>query len=139
MKKIALVDFDGVVLKSNEANRYINYKVERFVMKKLKVKDVRLNNELYCGYGHTVLALKSMGIKTCLSEFNEEVYGNPCEYQGLKLSKEEKKNWAHFVSEMKKINVGIKLFSNADKRWILNFIDYDSKYYSFQDEISSYN
>ena len=43
-----------------------------------------------------------------------------------------------FLVEMKKRNIQVKLFSNADKRWMTHFIGYNPDYFSFHDLMSLY-
>jgi hypothetical protein len=142
LKKIALVDFDGVILRSKEPNVYIKNKIEKYVKKSFRLKDMasaeKLNKELYIRYGHTYLGLQKMGKVSSLRDFNEYVYGDTREYNGMTLTKEENKEWQDFLAEMKKLDIQVKLFSNADKRWMANFIGYNPDYFSFHDLMSLY-
>ena len=89
-----------------------------------------LNRELYSSYGHTYLGLKAHGLCNSLKEFNNFVYGTPDEYEHLKLPMGE---WEGFCKTMKEYGVTTKFFSNADQRWLTNFVPYDADLYSFQD------
>lgn len=133
MRRVALVDFDGVVLRNPRTSQYIHGKVTTYVSKKAGVcmpVAHAFNQELYTAYGHTYLGLKAHGFSHSLKDFNDYVYGNPEEYEHFKLNSGE---WEGFVRTMKEHNVTVKLFSNADRRWLTNFIPYDKDLYSFQD------
>jgi hypothetical protein len=130
---VALVDFDGVVLRNPQTTQYIHKKVTTYVSKKAAVPMSlahELNHELYSSYGHTYLGLKAHKLCHSLKEFNDFVYGNPEEYEHFKLCTGE---WDGFCKAMKDAGVAVKLFSNADRRWLTNFIPYDPNVYSFQD------
>jgi FMN phosphatase YigB (HAD superfamily) len=142
-QKVVLVDFDGVVLKNNTANKYISNKIETLVSKYTNVVDPGIlnafNKELYTGYGHTFLGLKKHGYMRSLKEFNDYVYGDTSEYKTIKMEEEEKVEWDDFLWACKQRGYQVKLFSNADKRWICNFMDYDEDLFSVQDLLESFD
>jgi hypothetical protein len=136
---VALVDFDGVVLRNPQATRYIHKKVVTYVSKKASVPmnlAHELNNEIYNTYGHTYLGLKAHGLSKSLEEFNDFVYGAPEEYEHLKIPEGE---WGVFYKKLKEAGIKVKLFSNADNRWLNTFIPYDEDLYSFQDYKDSFH
>lgn len=141
--KVVFIDFDGVILKNAKAQKYIVQKIENVVSSIAKVKDARivsaLNKEMYNGFGHTYIGLKRMGYLCSLKEFNEYVYGNVEEYKDLELTDEERQEWLAFEKACKESDISLKLFSNADKRWLANFIEYDQDLFSIQDRIDAFH
>jgi hypothetical protein len=139
MKLTALVDFDGVILKSPGPSNYIKRKVEQYVKAKTSVQNApALNEDLYKRHGHTFLGLKKLGVVSSYRDFNNFVYGQKQEYAHYKLTQEELADWHQFRQDMDKIGVTVKLFSNSDKRWLTQFIEYDKDLYSLQDALENY-
>lgn len=137
MRRIALVDFDGVVLKNDTAKQFIYQRVDRFMRRRfpsLPSKLVQdLNCELYQGHGHTFLGLKHMGLEVALSDFNKELYSDLT--SNLKLDVEEKDAWDRFYRSMKKQGIPIFMFSNATKEWCNHFVDFNEYHVKYlQDE-----
>lgn len=143
---IALVDFDGVILKNPRASAYISRKVSSYVKYTLNKSGIepkkelleRFNNELYTGYGHTLLGMKSIGLNTSLKEFNEYIYGDVNDYKYLKMTDSEQKSWENFVERMRKKNISIKLFSNSNIKWMSHFIGYDGEMMEYSKCIDAY-
>jgi FMN phosphatase YigB (HAD superfamily) len=136
---VALVDFDGVILKSPHAAKYINHKVTSYVGKRMNVSyhvAAAINRELYTAYGHTYLGLKAHGFATNLRDFNNDIYGVPDEWRGIVSDNQE---WEAFLDHMNRLDVPVKLFSNADKRWLTSFIPYEQHIYSLQDYIETFD
>lgn len=142
IKTYAFVDFDGVVSRSSEPSKYIKNKIEKYVKKKLRLRDMEtaamINRELYNTYGHTFLGLRKLGLVQSLREFNECIYGDTHEYRGMALSNEEEGMWKRFLVETKRKGIEVQLLSNADKRWIETFVGYNPGYFNFHDTLELY-
>lgn len=124
-RKIALVDFDGVVLRNTQAQRYMMERVEGFVEKRMRFRNPKMlqkfNAELYQTYGHTLIGLRNMGVNASLKEFNQYLYTDidPT----LMLTKEEKIQWDIFYHMMMYLGIPIYFFSNASREWCAHFVD----------------
>lgn len=139
-KQIALVDFDGVILKNTKPNKIILKRIENYVSQQLGIKNDKLiksiNKQLYQACNHTIYGLKVLDcIDTDLSTFNKNIYSNlDVEW---KLDDNEIRNWENFYNFMYIKNIPIYIFSNAPKTWCNHFIkDYNVQY--INDHISSY-
>jgi hypothetical protein len=138
--KLALVDFDGVVLKNRKALSFVNNKAERYVAKHLDIKDklaiARMNKELYTTYGHTVLGLHAMGCSTVSKKcFDQFVYSDLD--PSLALTEEEVKNWDTFYNIMKGEGYHISIFSSAPYTWCDHFLDKDKYEFNYVKDILS--
>lgn len=139
-KKIALVDFDGVILRNNKPYKTIVKRIETYVSQQLGIKNDKLiksiNTQLYQSCNHTINGLKTLDcIDTNLSAFNKKIYSNlDVEW---KLDENEIKNWENFYNFMHKQQIPVYLFSNAPKTWCNHFIkNYNIEY--IYDHISFY-
>ena len=142
MKLTALVDFDGVILTSPGPSNYVKRKVEQYVKVKSGIQNgaaiSALNEDLYKRHGHTFLGLKRLGLTKSLREFNDFVYGQKQEYAHYKLSENDQNEWQQFKQDMANMNISVKLFSNSDKRWLTQFLDYDKDLYSLHDALETF-
>ena len=145
-KSIALVDFDGVVLKNFKASAYISKKVSSYVKYTLNKRGIEpkndllelFNKELYNGHGHTLIGMRNHGFNVSLREFNEYIYGDVGDYRHLVMTSDEKKTWENFVERMRKKNISIKLFSNSNINWMSHFIGYDHDMMEFAKSVDAY-
>lgn len=142
MRRVALVDFDGVVLRNDTAKQFIYQRVERFMKKRfpsLPTKVIQdMNSEVYQSYGHTFLGLKHMDLGVSLCDFNNELYSNLS--PSLTFDNQEKETWDTFYNTMKRKGIPIYLFSNATKEWCNHFIDLNEYHVKhLQDEWLLYN
>lgn len=133
MRRIALVDFDGVVLRNSQAQKFIHQRVDTFMQRQFPhvPKDVvkSLNTELYQGHGHTFLGLKKLGVDIRLRDFNDYLYGELD--TSLSFTEEERTAWDRFYNKMNEKSIEVFMFSNANKAWCQHFIqfkNYDVKY-----------
>jgi FMN phosphatase YigB (HAD superfamily) len=144
-KNVALVDFDGVVLKNAYAKKYIDRRIKQFVKRKLNTNNKTVVEQfakhIYCSHGHTQYGLSKHGFTTTLSEFNYYVYESydaKQEYKNISLSKHEKAEWEGFQSICKQNDIDVKLFSNAPVSWLQNFISYDKSVFDLSEYLERY-
>lgn len=129
--KVALVDFDGVILRNKKVHGLVQKRIESYVGSILKsdnkviVKNV--NKYLYNEYGHTLIGLeKIVGRDNAgrLEDYNDYVYSNlnidRDDYYEIRRQMTE---WNMFLGKCKSQNIPIYIFSNAPKDWCLNFIE----------------
>lgn len=136
-QRVALVDFDGVVLRNAKAQGFVAQRVEKFVEGQLKFRHPaslqRFNKELYQSYGHTWLGLQDMGLTSSLEEFNHAIYSQVDPQ--LELSRMEKAQWDVFYHTMRSWRIPIYLFSNADPSWCAHFLCPRTYVYGFVQEV----
>ena len=144
-KSVALVDFDGVILKNQNAKQYINKKIKQFVHRKLNTTSKAVVDEfakhVYCSHGHTQHGLSKHGFITTLPEFNYFVYDSydaRSEYAKISLTEKEKKDWESFIDICKNQNIDVKLFSNAPINWLSNFIEYEEEIFDLSEYLERY-
>lgn len=129
-KKVALVDFDGVILRNKQSLQYTVNRVEKFVSVKTGIKCEKMlkqfNTELYQSYGHTFLGLQDLGYTKSLKEFNSFVYGG--DLRPFSLTDEEKKEWSRFKNNMSLLDIKVQLFSNSSPVWMSHFTNYDETF-----------
>lgn len=133
-KKIALVDFDGVIFKNHKVHNLVKSRIDNYVGRRLKTEcrevSSRMNKYLYDTYGHTLLGLEKVVGKEhagSLGDFNRFVY------EGIHIDRDDyfdiRKDlveWEKFLVKCKVHSIPVYIFSNAPKEWCLNFIDEDS-------------
>lgn len=121
-----LIDYDGVVLRSQTLSKVVSKRCERFVRNVTGIHEAsklhNLNKALYTTYGHTVHGLRSLGFDVETIDFNKSVYG------GLNLS--------NFYINDHDIDVwGLTamldeypesyIYSNAPTRWIVDTMSHN--------------
>jgi len=140
-KTVVLVDFDGVVSNTTAANAYISNKIMNIMKDVTGMKDdenVRLlNSKLYERHGHTWLGLHRLGYDITLQAFNEYLYGNVAEYAGISMTQNEMLAMCGFMMQSQAMGVDVMLYSNADTRWLKNFLHWDPCLYAVQDFVMS--
>ena len=129
-QKVALVDFDGVIIKNKVVNEQVKNRVVGYVQKvsqciNLESSD-KLNAYLYKKHGHTLIGLQQVYGKTAgsLNDFNDYVYGNSyIERDVYYQLKTEIQQWNKFCLKMQSAGIPVYIFSNAPKEWCLQFIE----------------
>jgi FMN phosphatase YigB (HAD superfamily) len=130
-RKVALVDFDGVIIRNKRVHEHIVDRVNNYVGNVLKIESPestkRVNKYLYQTYGHTLIGLEKVvgpEISGSLADFNKFVYENVhLDRDDFYAIKKELMDWQRFVTKMELANIPIYIFSNAPQEWCLNFID----------------
>lgn len=116
-----LVDYDGVVLRSHTASKFISRQCEEYVCKVTGLsiyEQVRtLNQGLYKTFGHTVLGLRALGYNVSLRDFNKFVY-DKIEYANLGIQDYEI-DTVGLQMLMREHGDAIHIFSNAPPQWII--------------------
>lgn len=126
---LALVDFDGVVVRNARASSHVVRRVEGFLKKRMgpaatDVEVRRLNQELYGGFGHSFLGMKKMGLVEArhFGEFQDYLYSD-IDPEEVHITLKEKLDWQRFCQAMEARNIRVCIFSNASLRWIQHFIN----------------
>jgi FMN phosphatase YigB (HAD superfamily) len=129
MKKVLLLDYDGVVLRNRTASSLITKRAGLFTQSvftrknniTITTKDASdLSYNLYKGYGHTLLGLNGIGLKNVLlKDYNNFVYSH-IDYDELIMENNDMKDINHIVSTCKAQKIDVFFFSNAPRVWIYN-------------------
>jgi FMN phosphatase YigB (HAD superfamily) len=130
IKKVVLVDFDGVVLKNKVAdakvakragiytwNRLNNLRPHNGLIGPKQGDDICFN--LYKGYGHTLLGLKDIGIDSNMKDYNKVVY-DTIDYSLVRESNNSFDEVRELINYCHECQYDIFMFSNAPYRWIEN-------------------
>jgi len=131
MTKVALIDFDGVILRSTKIHSAVKARAELYVGKALMTQsDVvarKANAYMYNTYGHTLLGLEKVIGKTAagtLHDFNSFVYeGFDMNRDDFFEAQKDLSDWNKLISKLKSNNIPVHIFSNAPRDWCINFID----------------
>lgn len=140
MRKVVLVDFDGVVLTNARCMKYVHQKATDYVMHVTGIKTRQLaieyNKQLCSMYGHTCRGLRFDGYDVGLVDFNRFVYSKiPLD---LSMTASEYTEWCSFKSECTSLGYDVRLFSNACTTWIEHFIQNEpSHMFEIQELITS--
>lgn len=135
---VALLDFDGVILRNTASKKFIQQRVNTYFANKLPNVPPKLlhalNHEMYSSYGHSHIGLKEFRIPSSIIEFNNFIYSDIP--SNLKWTSEEQKDWTSFYSYMNECDIPIYIFSNAPKEWCQHFINFNNYKVQFiQDEV----
>jgi beta-phosphoglucomutase-like phosphatase (HAD superfamily) len=147
-KKVAFVDFDGVILTTpNVKSQTVLKHVSDFTKValnsqrtsyRLSDKTINIiNQELYTAYGHTVLGVNRMLCSGTLSASSPHAYAlddfNHMVYDTVTVEQSNRKEnemsdadacaWRGFLTQMKQVNIPVYIFSNAPLEWCETFID----------------
>ena len=133
-QKIALMDFDGVVMRNVHVHNAVRNRVDHYVGRVLKTEcgevQRKVNTYLYNTYGHSLLGLeKVVGRERAgtLRDFNTFVYEEiNLDRDVIFEVKKEIHEWNQFIAKMKVNGIPVYMFSNAPRDWCLNFIDKNS-------------
>jgi FMN phosphatase YigB (HAD superfamily) len=135
-KKVALIDFDGVVLRNKKADTCVakragiyTWKAVSNVPRSMSQIGIRQANDLcynlYKGYGHTLLGLNAMGVTSNLEDYNKMVY-NTIDYKKLREENNDFTDLRRFLDYCKQENIDTYAFSNAPNTWLQNTLLDDS-------------
>jgi FMN phosphatase YigB (HAD superfamily) len=139
MKKVVLIDFDGVVLKNKIADAKVAKRAGIYTWKHINQhkssqnchrmvtlsqgEDVCYN--LYKGYGHTVLGLQGIGLSECnIKDFNKNVY-DTLDYHVLRKTNNNFDDVRKLINYCHECHYEMFLFSNAPLRWMSNMLKDD--------------
>ena len=126
--KVALMDFDGVILRNKTVLSRVANKATQYVQRTLDISKrssaEAVNRYLYTTYGHTAIGLNAITKTTTLQEFNAFVYDDLyLDHNEYYEAKKELHEWCLFLKRLHDRGIPIHIFSNAPKEWCLNFID----------------
>ena len=130
-RKVALVDFDGVIIRNKRVQDRVVKGINGYVSQALYINSPkvteRINSYLYSTYGHTMIGLDKVAghdLAGSLQDFNKFVYDNIDISQEDFISiKPEVTQWKEFIAKLRLSNIPVYIFSNAPRNWCLNFID----------------
>lgn len=132
LKKVVLVDFDGVVLRNKTADAQVAKRASIYTWR--KINNIKSYNHqlispkeaegvcynLYKGYGHTLTGLKSIGIPNChMKDYNKQVY-DTMDYKKIRNTNNNFDDFRVLINYCQEYHHEIYFFSNAPYRWILN-------------------
>lgn len=139
MKKVVLIDFDGVVLRNKIADAKVAKRAGIYTWKNInqhkssqnchriltlsQAEDVCYN--LYKGYGHTVLGLQGIGLSQCnIKDFNRIVY-DTLDYPTIRKSNNMFDDVRKLINYCHESHHDMFMFSNAPFRWMSNVLKDD--------------
>lgn len=129
MKKVLLLDFDGVVLRNKVADIQVAKRAGIYTWRKVNAKHkchesivtMRSAEEmcysLYRGYGHTLLGLKTLGIESSLKEYNHFVYST-IDYEKVNQFHNDLSDVKQLLEYCDNQQIPTYFFSNAPVMWI---------------------
>ena len=121
MRRVVLLDMDGVITKSKRLSFPIRDRVCSYVSSRLKVpyhKAERINHHLYSNFGHTLLGLQKIYDPTLtLQDFCSYVY-DPSFLKQLDPNPEEIQTFQQFVEKAKEKGIPVYIFTNANTQWV---------------------
>lgn len=128
MKKVLLLDFDGVIFKHKNAINIVSNKAARYVKKITNVnnKDSHIINKyLYKSFGHSVTGLIKMGYDVSMTDYNNFVYDN-LDFKKLfkNIDKKDVDNINNIIIYCKKYKIHSCIFTNSPPIWYNNILDY---------------
>ena len=136
VKKVVLVDFDGVILRNKIADIKVAKRAGIYTWKKLN--QLRPNHKvigpkqgddicynLYKGYGHSLTGLKGIGVSTCsMKDYNKLVY-DTIDYDIVRKNNNSFDDTRALINYCHESNYDIFFFSNAPHRWMENVLQKD--------------
>jgi hypothetical protein len=123
MRKVVVVDFDGVILRNRAANQYISSRIKTYVERKLQTKNKNITDKIagtvyrdhkYTEHGYTSMA-----------DFSYHVYNSPeaqTQYRNIQMTDEEVTQWRTFNNMCDSRDVDVLIYSNCPINWVHNFI-----------------
>jgi hypothetical protein len=132
LKKVVLVDFDGVVLRNKTADVQVAKRAGVYTWRKInsikshnhtligpkQAEDICYN--VYKGYGHTLTGLKNIGIPNChMKDYNKLVY-DTIDYEKIRSSNNDFDDLRVLINYCLEHHHEIYFFSNAPYRWMYN-------------------
>jgi FMN phosphatase YigB (HAD superfamily) len=147
IKKVVLVDFDGVVLKNKLADKSVAKRAGIYTWKKIN-NHKPINNynispsqaddmcyNLYKGYGHTLTGLKHIGINDCnMKEYNKLIY-DTIDYKKVCRENNNFDDMRILINYCHECQYEIFFFSNAPYRWMSNILKNDEDILSSVDDV----
>lgn len=128
-KKVLLLDYDGIVLRNSIATNLITNRASYYTRNVISQKNNYLIDSqaskdlcqnLYKGYGHTLLGLKAIGFNTLdLKHYNQYVYSH-IDYDELIRTNNDMLDIQSIIDFCNDNNIQIYTYSNAPKIWIEN-------------------
>lgn len=123
-RKTILLDFDGVVLCSPTADKFIRQRCERFVSTYTGIRNEvtlrKLNTFLYTKHGHTVAGLNKLtNRRISLYSFNEAIYDN-IDYCDLRAKMSKNEFNVKLLENAQRDYDNVYIFSNARSDWVYN-------------------
>lgn len=134
LKKVVLVDFDGVILRNKQADVQVAKRAGIYTWRKInsikshnqklispnQASDISYN--LYKGYGHTLTGLKSIGVPNChMKDYNKLVY-DTIDYEKLRKYNNNFDDMRELINYCIEHHHEIYFFSNAPYRWMYNIL-----------------
>jgi FMN phosphatase YigB (HAD superfamily) len=121
-----MVDYDGVVLRSAEASKFVSDRCIAFAASKTGTRGrknaIALNRVAYSRYGHTARGLMAMGYPVTLEEFNNYVYGGDVDYQSLLQPSIhdtfDGKGLSVLTQTCRTLRSDLYIWSNAPEDWV---------------------
>lgn len=147
LKKVVLVDFDGVVLRNKSADVQVAKRASIYTWRKFnnikshnhtlispkQAEDICYN--LYKGYGHTLTGMKHIGIPNChMKDYNKLVY-DTIDYDKLRSSNNNFNDLRTLINYCHENNHDIFFFSNAPYRWMYNMLKDEQDIISSVDDV----
>lgn len=139
MRKVVLVDFDGVVLRNKVADVKVAKRAGIYTWQQLNKHKPRgtvsgivspshgdqICYNLYKGYGHTVVGLKGIGLKESnMNDYNKLVY-DTLDYDVIRKNNNSFDDVRVLINYCHECHYDIFMFSNAPMRWIKNILKND--------------
>lgn len=131
MRKVVLLDFDGVVLKNHAANVQVSKRAGIYTWRATKRQlGFRQASELcrnvYIGYGHTVKGLQEIGVSASLAEYNNFVYST-IDYKKLREVNNTFEEVRKLSTYCQQNDIETYMFTNAPYSWVENMLqdEYD--------------
>ena len=127
MKKVLLLDFDGVVFRHKSASMISN-KAARYVKNHTRTtnRDSHIINKyLYKSFGHTATGLINMGYKdVSMEDYNKFVY-NDIDYNKIfkNVNQKDVIDINRIIDYCKLNKIELSIFSNAPEIWYKNLLD----------------
>ena len=126
MPKSLFLDFDGVLVNNESANKVINHNITRFVSKKTKypLRHSKLINEhFYPQYGHTTKFLNATKLTkkpVTIKEFNDFVYNKETMHHIIDVfGKKDVELYDEWNDTIHRLDFdSVHIFSNAPRIWI---------------------
>lgn len=147
LKKVVLIDFDGVVLRNKTADVQVAKRAGIYTWRKMN--NIRSHNHnlvspkqaedicynLYKGYGHTLIGLKSTGVPNChMKDYNKLVY-DTLDYEKIRSFNNNFDELRILINHCLQHHHEIYFFSNAPYRWMYNVLKDNQDILSSVDDV----
>lgn len=122
-KTVILIEFDGVINRSNEVRQYLNKKNNEY----LKTRNIMVTTE--CNM------YKHIYDNMC---YNTYMYSDKKNYSSFHMTDKENMDFLSFLMRNTYMNNDVMLYSNANLEWITNFLNWDPTLFAVQDYIKEF-